>query len=89
VFGLQPACTHDPHVDAAVPTQASKRPLCSVIADNRETADGLHSPLTNAGIATRMAPACATSARYAMVPAALLLFPDVYGDSEFARAAGR
>ncbi|MEY4583477.1 MAG: hypothetical protein RL701_8180 [Pseudomonadota bacterium] len=73
---------YEPHNDPSVRTQLSKYTLCIVISDNRETADGLHSYLTNAGIRTRTARRLRDVTAICKDSAALVLFPDEYDDSE-------
>ena len=66
----------------SVRTQRSKCPVCIVIADNRETVDGLHSYLTNSGVPTRTARRLRDVSALCKDAAAVVLFPDEYGDSE-------
>lgn len=56
--------------------------LCIVIADNRETSDGLHTYLSNRGIATRTSRRLRDAHVLCAKATALVLFPDDFSDSD-------
>jgi DNA-binding NtrC family response regulator len=56
--------------------------LCIVIADNRETSDGLHTYLNSRGIATRTSRRLRDAHALCANATALVLFPDDFADSD-------
>ena len=62
--------------------QTSPDPLCIVIADNRETADGLHEYLNKAGFATRTSRRLQDAGALCSNATALVLFPDAFDERD-------
>ncbi|HKU45204.1 MAG TPA: hypothetical protein VJR89_43895 [Polyangiales bacterium] len=62
--------------------RSSSPPLCIVIADNRETADGLHDYLNKSGFATRTSRRLHDAATLCANASALLLFPDEFDEAD-------
>ena len=62
--------------------RSSTEPLCIVIADNRETADGLHEYLNKSGFATRTSRRLHDAGALCADASALVLFPDEFDEAE-------
>jgi hypothetical protein len=62
--------------------RSAAHPLCIVIADNRETADGLHEYLNKSGVATRTSRRLNDAVTLCENASALILFPDEFLESD-------